>query len=48
MAEVEERINRIKKQDNIEGLMIVDEKGKSLRSTFTAATQKKEGDNNPE
>ena len=48
MAEVEERINRIKNQDKIEGLMIVDEKGKSLRSTFSSNVSRKDGENNPD
>ena len=34
MAEVEERINRIKNHKGIEGLLIVDEEGKALRSQF--------------
>ena len=34
MAEVEERIGRIKNHKGVKGLLIVDEKGKFLRSTM--------------
>ena len=42
MAEVEERINRIKQQKGIKGLLIVDEDGKALRSAWS-----NEGGNDP-
>ena len=35
MAEVEERIGRIKNHKGVKGLLIVDENGKFLRSTMT-------------
>ncbi len=35
MAEVEERIARIKNQKTVLGLLIVDENGKILRSTMS-------------
>ena len=34
MAEVEERIGRIKNHKGVKGLMIVDENGKTIRSTM--------------
>ena len=34
MAEVEERIGRIKNHKGVKGLLIVDENGKFLRSTM--------------
>ena len=36
MAEVEERITRIKNHKNVRGLLIVDEDGKFLRSTMSS------------
>ena len=36
MAEVEERIGRIKNHKGVKGLLIVDENGKFLRSTMTS------------
>ena len=37
MAEVEERITRIKNHKNVLGLLIVDEDGKFLRSTMSSS-----------
>ena len=37
MAEVEERIGRIKQRDGVKGLLIVDENGKFLRSTMSSS-----------
>ena len=36
MAEVEERIGRIKQRPGVRGLLIVDDKGKFLRSTMSS------------
>ena len=36
MAEVEERIARIKSHPGVQGLLIVDETGKFLRSTMSS------------
>ena len=36
MAEVEERIARIKSRPTVRGLLIVDENGKFLRSTMSS------------
>ena len=38
MAEVEERIGRIKSRPGVRGLLIVDENGKFLRSTMSQST----------
>ena len=38
MAEVEERIARIKNHKGVRGLLIVDENGKFLRSTMSSGT----------
>ena len=40
MAEVEERINRIKIHKNVLGLLIVDEDGKFLRSTMNSSNNR--------
>ncbi len=37
MAEVEERIGRIKTRPGVRGLLIVDENGKFLRSTMSSS-----------
>ena len=37
MAEVEERIARIKNHQGVKGLLIVDENGKFLRSTMSSS-----------
>ena len=38
MAEVEERIARIKNHKGVKGLLIVDENGKFLRSTMQSSS----------